>query len=215
MSDSLNISTRRARTVGIGLRNEGWWSALDLTLTGDHRFVRNPDSPETVQGFLRSCAPVAFERMNEQGETERLTLEEVAARLAAIEREQAAAELRRSEERAAARLQLGWQKIEEAYAAPDATTLVAEGAWIGFTRADATAWCWNLFQFEPHGFVHPGSQVRVEALALLGRGGLPEVFGYPARARTHMAAGLTPRSYREHRIALGSSTFDRDHVVIG
>lgn len=207
MSNSLNKSMHLASTAVA--RREGWWSDLDLTLT-INRLAHDPADPATAQGFLRSCAPVAFAHTNEHGDVEHLTLDEVAERLATIEREQAAVALQRREERAAARLRLGAQKLDEAYAAADAEVVVADGAWAGFTRADATAWCWNLFQFEPHGFVHPGSQVRAEALRLLAGGGLPKVFGYPARARALTDSGLTPRSYREHKIALGAATYDRD-----
>lgn len=214
MSDSLNAPIARGRFSEVGRRHEGWWSDLSLVLTGD-QITRDPDDVATVQGFLRSCMPIAFEHTNERGEVEQFTRDEVAERLAEIERDQAASARLRREVRAAERLRLGAQKLDEAYAAADAEVVVSEGAWVGFTRADATAWCWNLFQFEPHGFVHPGSQVRAEALALLVRGGLPEVFGYPVRARVHTEAGLTPRSYRAHQVALGASTFDRDFGVFG
>src|SRR5690606_37641022 len=71
---------------------------------------------------------------------------------------------RRREADAEERRRYGWARIEEALSAPDADQVVAEGRWAGFTRGEATAWCWNLFQYEPHGFVHPGSQVRQEAM---------------------------------------------------
>ena len=76
------------------------------------------------------------------------------------------------------------------------------------TRGEAAAWCWNLFQYEPHGFVHPGSQLRAEALTQLRAGGLPEVFGYPERASELAGRGITARQYRQHREELGSRNFD-------
>lgn len=126
----------------------------------------------------------------------------IAEQQAAVDREHAASE----------RLRWGWEKLEAAYALADASEVIAEGRWAGVTRGDATAWCWNLFQFEPHGLTYPGSQVRAEALHKLERGGLPEVFGYPERARAHADRGLTPRTYREHREALGSPTFSPNDV---
>ena len=102
---------------------------------------------------------------------------------------------------------LGWAKIEETLADPNADRVITEGRWAGFSRGDANAWCWNLFQYEPHGFTHPGSQVRHEAMQKLQTGGVPEVFGYPERARELAARGLTPREYRRHQEALGAGTF--------
>lgn len=124
---------------------------------------------------------------------------------AAVDRELAAAD----------RLRFGWQKVEAAYSLADADEVIAEGRWTGFTRGDAIAWSWNLFQYEPSGFTHPGSQVRAEALQLLESGGLPEVFGYPERARAHAARGLSPKQYRKHREALGAPTFSPSDVRHG
>lgn len=102
--------------------------------------------------------------------------------------------------------------FEAAFTLPDADKPIVAGRWAGFTRGEATAWCHNLFQFEPHGFVHPGSEVRVRALLALRAGQLSEVFGYPERARALRDSGLTPRSYREHRVALGARIFDPSQV---
>ncbi|MBP1325818.1 hypothetical protein JOF28_001050 [Leucobacter exalbidus] len=146
--------------------------------------------------------------MADDGSVEQLTYAEVVAHVAAIkdmhdeEKSRAAAE----------RLALGWRKIEAAYAADTAEQLVTEGRWRGFSYAEATAWCWNLFQFEPHGFMYPRSQVRSEALQRLERGELPEVFNYPERARELADAGLDPRSYRTHHAALGKPTYDPGEV---
>ena len=98
----------------------------------------------------------------------------------------------------------GRRLVESALTAPDSDELIEEGRWAGFTRGRAIAWSWNLFQYEPTGFVHPNSEVRFIALKKLENGGIPAVFGYPERAREHEARGLTPLQYREYRDALGT-----------
>ncbi|WP_017792048.1 hypothetical protein [Leucobacter salsicius] len=221
MSDSSISSSRlnadAADVVG-SVRDIGWWRALGLRTEDDPLLdvaaLRGAVTEGTKVGFLAALRPVGFEYAESDGSVTRMTLEEVRERLAAIDRERAAAALQRREAGAVERLRLGGAKLDEAYAAPDAAVVIVEGAWAGFTRADATAWCWNLFQFEPHGFVHPGSQVRSEAMRLLEAGGLPEVFGYPARARELTATGLTPRSYRGHKVALGARTFTSADVMM-
>ncbi|WP_053352399.1 hypothetical protein [Leucobacter musarum] len=106
-------------------------------------------------------------------------------------------------------------RVAGAAASIDAELRITDGPWEGFTRGRAIAWCWNLFQYEPHGFVHPGSEVRVRAWLQLEAGGLPAVFGYPARARELEGNGVTPTSYRELRKALGSRTFSPGDVRRG
>lgn len=109
----------------------------------------------------------------------------------------------------------GWREVEAALSAADADEAITVGRWAGFSRGVARAWCWNLFQYEPRGFVHPGTQVRHEAMQELLNGGIPEVFGYPERARKHADRGLNPRSYRVLREALGSGTFTPADVSHG
>ena len=102
--------------------------------------------------------------------------------------------------------------FETAYELHDGDAGLEHGRWIGFTNAEAAAWCWNLFQYEPRGFVPPGSMLRTIALAQLRAGGLPEVFDYPERARALAASGMSPRAYRHYREALGSPVFDPEDV---
>lgn len=174
-----------------GLKS-GWWGALGL---------RGPLGNAAAERVLREHVPVGFAPAA-GGSV--LSLEQVGALVDAAEQEaERAHEVATAERRAA-----DAAEFEAAFDMPDADTVVEEGRWAGFTRGEAAAWCWNLFQFEPHGFVHPGSQVRAEALEKLRAGGLPEVFGYPERARQLAEKGMTPRQYRQHREALGSRMFD-------
>lgn len=102
---------------------------------------------------------------------------------------------------------IGRDAIAQAYAASDADECITQGDWHGFTRAEAQAWCWNLYQFEPHGFVYPNSVIRMQREEELESGRIPEGGGYAAKARTYVARGITPLQYRDAREALGSPTF--------
>lgn len=185
--------------------NSTWWQQLGLTpsslgVTGDLH-----GAAEGGLAVLREYEPVAFASKNGSGD--HLTIHQLRERIADAE-----SAFRREAEEAKAsaaerRRQLGWEKVEAAYASSDADEPVTEGRWAGFSRADATAWCWNLFQYEPHGFVHPGTEVRYRAMTQLESGGLPEVFGYPERALALQALGLTPKIYRQHKEVLGAVTF--------
>ncbi|WP_298040581.1 hypothetical protein [uncultured Microbacterium sp.] len=99
------------------------------------------------------------------------------------------------------------ESVQDALTSPDAETTVDDGAWAGFSRGEARAWCEALFAYEPHGFVSPGSMVRAQALRLLENGGLPEVFDYPARAAALASRGLNPETYRQVQEQLGRRTF--------
>lgn len=186
-------------------RRDDWWGALDLSY---HRIpVTTRHELEVEQAALAVLAahpPVGF-----AGDLEGVTLTAVQLK-ALVERAVANAEEKAECQRGAdaeERRRSGWARIEEALSAANADQVVVEGRWAGLTRGEATAWCWNLFQYEPHGFVHPGSQVRHEAMQKLQAGGLPEVFGYPERARELVSRGLTPREYRRHKEVLGANTF--------
>ncbi|MBC9944441.1 hypothetical protein ICL81_07955 [Leucobacter sp. cx-328] len=175
--------------------DDGWWSVLGL------RAVADRVMGGLAERVLREHPPIAF--VSVVGGAP-LSLEQVAAMIeaAAQEREQ------RRELAAIERREADLAEFEGAFDQPNAGDVVERGRWSGITRGEATAWCWNLFQYEPHGFVHPGSQVREEALATLRSGGLPEVFGYPERARELIEKGMTARCYRQLREELGSPMFD-------
>jgi hypothetical protein len=87
-------------------------------------------------------------------------------------------------------------------------------ATLGFLTHGKPVNDWLLFRrlATAHGFVHPGSEVRICALHELEAGGIPSVFGYPERARELEARGLTPQQYRGHKEALGDATFDQADV---
>ena len=160
-----------------------WWTKLGLAVTS-----------RTQEDLLRAHPPTGF------GD---LTLDDLAARAAEIENVAAL-----DEERIRGDL-----RTAQALAASDADIVIEEGRWAGFTRGEAIAWCWTLFQYEPHGFVHPGTQVRLEALAELEGGGIPEVFGYSQRARELAASGSAPLQYRAAKHASGARVFLPRHVT--
>lgn len=121
----------------------------------------------------------------------------------------------RVEQERETRRRLGWQRIEESYAAPDAEEEITGGRWTGFTRGQAMAWCWNLYEYEPRGFMMPYSQMRHVALEDLNGGTIPDFFGYPERAKELAAQGLTPLEYRAQRERLGAAPFTRKDVRFG
>lgn len=184
------------------LPDDEWWSVLGLQAL-----------PGRVKGglaerVLREHPPIGFTSKDDDGP---LSLEQVAAMI------EAAAQEREHQRELAAieRREADLAEFEAAFDQPNAGDVMERGRWSGLTRGEATAWCWNLFQYEPHGLVHPGSQVRAEALATLRSGVLPEVFGYPERARELIEKGMTPRRYRQLREELGSPMFDPGEVRRG
>lgn len=180
---------------------DAWWRRLGLAAPSEGAAAR------AHRAVLASLTPQAFVRRTDAGD-QRLSLDEVVAELDLVAEtvelgiRDAADERRRH----------GWERVRAALSAPDASVLIADGPWAGFSRGRAAAWCWNLFQYEPHGLVSPGAQVRAEALRVLEAGGLPTVFGYPVRAAELERSGLTPESYREAQEALGKPTFSPDDV---
>lgn len=108
---------------------------------------------------------------------------------------------------AEARERLGRDAIEAAYAAPDAELVIETGFWKGFTKAAARAWCWNLFQFEPYGFIIPASFATSRQQQELESGLIPENELYAKRARDFVLFGQSPLQYRENRLAMSSPTF--------
>lgn len=179
-----------------------WWEKLGLrgdaskpTGPYEHRLAR------AAHDVLRAHPPTAFASGDGAAP---LSLEDVVALVDA-----AAAEAKREHESewerdAEEQRRIGWEKIEGSLAGSDADDRISIGRWAGISRGEAIAWCWNLFQYEPHGFVHPGTEVRARALNSLRAGDIPEVFGYPERARELKARGVLPREYRRYREALGS-----------
>lgn len=190
-------------------RREGsapWWEPLGLRPAGTRPASANERHVEAaVLAMLAQHPPVAF-----AGDTPDATLTGEA--LAALA-QQAAERVARAQDAAAAeRARLGWAHIEAALAGPSAAEMLDGGRWAGFTRGEATAWLWNLLQFEPHGYAPPGALLRAEVLRQLEDGGLPEAFGYPERARELANRGLTPREYRRHKEAIGAATFSAADV---
>lgn len=185
--------------------DQDWWSRIGLGYSGVKPGTRFGNRVRaSLLKILREHPPVAFAG-GDNGAT--LSLDDFAALIEAAaadavrageEGERITAETLREE---------GSARVEQAYAMPDADSLITEGRWAGLTKGEAFAWCWALFEYEPHGFVHPNSQVRVESRAKLAQGELPSVFGYPERAKELKASGLDPRKFREHQAALGARSF--------
>ncbi|QUY62251.1 hypothetical protein [Gulosibacter molinativorax] len=181
----------------------GWWRQLELRHTGMITAGQlDPRAHQAALDVLRSHPPIAFSG-DEAGQT--LNAEDLAG-LMGQAREQTERELLKERDAAAKeQRRLGWQRVEDALTADDANETISEGRWAGFSRGEARAWCWSLFEYEPHGFVHPGSQLRHESLQQLQSGAFPEVFGYPERACALADRGLTPREYRRYKELLGRS----------
>lgn len=109
----------------------------------------------------------------------------------------------------------GWERErqEGALANSDLAEEITTGRWAGFTRGEAIAWNWNLFDYEPQGFIAPASQLRMESIRKLKNGDIPEVFGYPERARELADQGITPLQYRESQKAQGKTVFSPSAVT--
>lgn len=186
----------------------GWWTSLGLRdRVGEQHSPSERQLRDDILAVLREYRPVQFERAADHT----IVDFDVVAK-AAAEAERAHEQRTRLAEQQ--RVAEGWKRIAEAYSAPDANEMITEGKWVGFTRARAIAWCWNLFQYEPKGFVLPNSIVRERALRELKSGTIPTVFGYAERARVLEALGLTPETYRRQKEADGAPSFSPDDVTV-
>jgi len=186
-----------------------WWQRLGLTAGTSHRASSHEHAVAQVRARYLSALHPTF--TTSDAGTPHLTLDDVISQLAAIDaghEEERAQHQREERER-------GWDRIRAARAAADAEEPIDSGDWAGFTRADATAWCWNLYQYEPHGFGGVGAMVRHRNLAALKGGGVPAGFGYARRARELALAGATPESYRTAKEAMSAKVFDSRDVTFG
>lgn len=194
MNDSTHVRGDWTRHMGL--------TVVATMATGTERLVGR-----ARRDYLTSVRPTEFIRTTEADDV-RVPLEQVVAELEAIETQCRAAVADESLNRRAR----GWAMVRGALAASDAEVPINIGDWTGFTRGRAIAWCWNLYQFEPHGFVHPGSQLRAERIAELEAGPIPDGFGYAGRATQLESAGMTPETYRQAMDALDKPTFDPGDV---
>lgn len=217
----MSISARNT-ALGTSDITFAWWQALGLTTSGiPGQAAGDARTAAVIRGVLAEHPPLAFAGGVERGGSAQaphhntavegasapqgtLTPDELAAKLRAAV-DAAALEVREAERAAdEAERALGRERAEAALAAPDSAANIETGRWAGFTRGEAVAWSWHLFQYEHRGIAHPGSQLRAEAIRSLAEGGLPEVFDYPELARKLADSGLTPSAYREHHEALGA-----------
>lgn len=190
-----------------------WWDQIGLRYSGlllasrhDHRIQQGATE------LLRKHPPLGFAG-DAPGET--LTLEELAARMRRQTEEIELAGEAEREVAARERSRKGREQVEAALSDPALAVPIEEGRWAGFTQGEAIAWCWNLFQYEPRGFIAPGSQLRMEATRRLEAGEIPEVFRYPERARELADQGITPKEYRRFKEATGAKTFTQADVTFG
>lgn len=188
-----------------------WWESIGLRysslllVSSDERAVQ-----EAVLEVLREHPPVAF--ANGASGAPELTVQQLGELVRHTTAQVELDEQQRRVEAAEERRVYGWEQVEAALSESEDDDPMRHGPWAGLTWGEARAWCWNLFQYEPHGFVLPGSLLRQKALAELEEGGLPDVFGYPKRARELAALGLSPRDYRQHKEALGEMTYTPEDV---
>lgn len=190
-----------------------WWDQIGLRYGGRLLVSRHEGQiREAVTELLHKHPPVGFVG-DAPGET--ITPEELAQRVRQQTEEIELAGEARREAAAQERSRMGRERVEAALNDPALTVPIEEGRWAGFTHGEAIAWCWNLFQYEPRGFISPGSQLRQESLRRLEAGEIPDVFGYPERARELADEGLDPREYRRFKEASGARTFTREDVKFG
>ena len=191
---------------------ENWWSGIGLNVADIRPGSWHAKTiRDEVAKVLGEVEPVGF-RSKESSAL--LSAADLAARLDAVANEVEARIEQSEHDKSELRRMEVSERVEAELSAQDADEPITEGRWAGFTRGEARAWCWNLFQYEPQGFVLPKSFIRARALAELEAGELPEVFDYPERAREHADRGLTPRTYRDHKQALGATTFSPDLVRV-
>ena len=185
-----------------------WWTSLALQdRIGDHHSPNESQLREDILAVLYTYRPSGYEHATDGSPvSEQYIVETIAAAERAHDERMRVAAKAREEE--------GWRRLRAAYEAPDADEMVMEGDWVGFTRACAIAWCWNLFQYEPKGFVMPLCYVRAKALRELESGGIPTVFDYAARARELEARGQTPEGYRRTKEQEGAPTFSPQDVTV-
>lgn len=199
----------RASSETGGRREFEWWQRLGLSAFNPaFNSVNDKRTLDAKMGVLSSHVPVLFAIALDGDQSAEKTLDEVIAELGRAEKDVAS----QIEDAARDREQRGRAAMASANAAPDADEIIAEGDWVGFTRANAIAWCWNLYQYEPHGFVLPNSILREQRVRKLESGGIPDGFGYADRARELEAAGTTAKEYRTMKEAQGAPTFSADDV---
>lgn len=183
-------------------REQNWWRELTPDPVIARRRTRGDDLEVRVarEELLRSVRPVAFAPTASHDDSVSTCFSELVEQLRAIE----AAVDEAADERARVRGASVDAAFHAALESDDAGILLDTGDWAGFTRGRAIGWCWNLYQYEPQGLVMPGLQLRMQRLAELRGGGIPDGFGYAERARTLETNGLTPPAYREAQRALGA-----------
>lgn len=204
---------------------DAWIERIGITRESPlWRRVNDADLRRDIEEFLAQHPPVTFRGDRSTGNYSREAFEERLTRVvvtgitsqrgsqsaAAGTRAVAPDELDMRAVKAKARA-----NVEGAYQEPRAHEVIPDGPWADFTRGDAFAWNWALFNYEPHGFISPGSQVRFRALQELEKGELPAVFNYPNRARELVAEGKTPISFIDDKEASNARAFRAKDVRRG
>src|SRR5690606_13344672 len=172
-----------------------WWKPLGLKMT----VVGRPDYRriKAREDALAQLVPV----WPEEGGRE-LTLDDVALRLGT--RVKLGPEVVRDE---VALRAFGWRHIRDAYDAPDAQEVIAEGVWRGFTRARALAWLWTFVQYPDTYSPSHDAEFRTYVAQLTARRpseGAP--LGRPARRSE--ADGASAQQYRRALELVGERAFN-------
>ena len=172
-----------------------WWKPLGLKMT----VVGRPDYRriKARENALAQLVPV----WPEEGGRE-LTLDDVALRLGT--RVKLGTEVVRDE---VALRAFGWRHIRDAYDAPDAQEVIAEGVWRGFTRARALAWLWTFVQYPDTYSPSHDAEFRTYVAQLTARR-LIEDARLASTARRYEADGTSPQEYRRALELVGERAFN-------
>ena len=174
-------------------RQKPWWRELRLSPFGRRE--------KAVTAVLSEYRPIGFVPVDAPADAPVSSIEDLVGRIEVARLEE---ELQRTVAVAEGAAK-DRADFESAFRRPDADEPVTDGDWAGFTHGEAAAWCWNLFHYEPRGG-DMDIMITGHATKRLREGGLPGVLNLPERARELRDTGLTARSYREHREALGEPT---------
>lgn len=172
-----------------------WWKPLGLKMT----VVGRPDYRriKAREDALAQLVPVWPEKAGRE-----LTLDDVALRLGT--RVKLGTEVVRDE---VALRAFGWRHIRDAYDAPDAQEVIAEGVWRGFTRARALAWLWTFVQYPDTYSPSYAAEFRTYVERLTA-GRLIEDARLASMARRYEADGTSPQEYRRALELVGERAFN-------
>lgn len=181
-----------------------WWEQLGLSgPTPSQNTVTDLDEAAAIRKLLESYPPQVFG-------TGPVSFDELIEKVAGIRKAHTSA----LKDRATAQYELLWFRLDAAEALPNATEVLTDEPWEGFTVAEVISWLWVLLDFEPRGFAGPYAMERMHMVRDLKDGRIPHFhFNYPQRARDLKEDGNTPRQYLERREERGTVPFHKDDVT--